>query len=263
MSKTPSLEEVISQAIDEAQVAMNTCLPCIVDSYDPSTQEVSVKIGLMRKYDDGTVVERPVIPNVRVKFPKGKNFSFSHPIAKGDDGMLIFVQRSLERWRVSSGGVVDPKDSRKFHLSDCFYIPMASRDSDLISGVDAAKTRLVNDKSILELDESGTILIKNDTASVEVNTSGDIKIKNEVAEADLNASGLVEIKNENSTIRMTAAGKFKLQGASGKELLDIIDRFLLAMQGAQVLTAFGLQNFWPPTPTTLTQIKADLNLIKE
>lgn len=259
---TPSLEELIQQAIDDNLCEVNTSIPAIVQSYDAATQTVSVKIALKKKYDTGEIVERPVITDIPVLFPKGKKFSFTWPIFKDDDGQLIFSQRSTEVWK-NNAGVVDPADARKFSLSDAFFLPAGSRDVSVIPGVDATKTRLVNDKSILELDETGNILIKNDVGSVAVKADGAIEATNEVANIKLNVGGLVELNNENGTIRMTAAGKFKLQGASGKELLDIVDRFLDEMLAAKVLTAFGLQPFWPPTSANLTTIKNDLAAIKE
>ena len=260
MSRTPSLEEVIEQAIDDKLCDLHTCLPCIVDSYDASKQSVVVKIALMKKYDTGELVERPTIPDVRVNFAKGGNSSFTFPIKQGDEGFLMFSERSLERWRVGTG-IVDPKDSRKFHLSDCYFVPMAGRDADLIAGTDATKTRLVNDKSIIEMSEDGTILIKNDVNSFEVKSDGDINFSNGAAQISFNPDGLIELKNAQGKIRITPDGKFKIEGA--QELLEIIGRFIDTMNGATTLTAFGLQPFFPPTPASLTQLKTDLLAITE
>lgn len=243
MSSTPRLEDVISQAIEDRLTDVHTCLPAIVQSYDPAKQSVTVKIALMKKYDTGELVERPVLTDVRVQFPKGGKSSLTFPIKKDDDGFLMFSERSLERWRVGTG-VVDPKDARKFNLSDCFFVPMAGRDADIVDGVDAEKTRLVNDKSIVELSEDGTILLKNDIASVEINSGG-----------------LIELKNAQGKIRITSNGRFKIEGQ--KELLEIVERFIQTMNQATTLTALGLQPFFPPTPAQLSQLELDIQSIRE
>jgi hypothetical protein len=228
MSYTPSLEEVISLAIEDRLLDVNTCLPAIVESYDATKQTASVKIALKRKYDTGEVGERPIIPDIPVLFPKGKKFSFTFPLQKGDDVQLIFSQRSVERWRNESG-ISDPKDARKFHLSDAFIIPSAGRDSKPIAGATADKTRLVNDKAVIELQESGTIIVKNDIA----------------------------------TIQASSAGKFKITGASGKDLLKILDALIASLQTANTLTALGPQPLMPTTQAELVTIKNDLLLITE
>ena len=261
MSFTPSLEEVISQAIEDHLLDVHTSIPAIIESYDAAKQRASVKIALKRKYiegDEEVLTERPIIPDVPVLFPKGSNFSLTFPLKKGDDVHLIFSERSTEKWRNESG-VVDPKDARKFSLSDAFILPASGRTA--IAGASATKTILKNDSASVELSDGGDLLVKNSVGSIEITPQGLVELKNSVGSIEITPQGLVELKNSAGSIRMTAAGKFKIQGS--KELLDIIDRFIDAMNAAQVLTAFGLQPFWPPTPTTLTQLKNDLAAIKE
>lgn len=270
MTFTPSMEEVISQAIEDRLLDLHTSIPAIIESYDPVLQTASVKIALKRKYivgDKEEIIERPVIPDIPILFPKGGNFHLTYPIKKGDDVQLIFSERSTERWKNESG-IVDPKDARKFSLSDAFIIPVSGRKPS--SGVAADKTRLVNDKAEIELNENGEIIVKSDgqrvfvknsVASIELQAGGLVQIKNQTATVDMNPSGLIELKNASGKIRITDSGKFKIEGS--KELLTIIDQFIDAMNSAQVLTALGLQPFFPPTPATLTQIKNDLLAIKE
>lgn len=252
MSFTPTLEQLLDQAIDSALIDMHTCMPGIVESYDATKQTVNVRPAIKRKYDDGTLVERPLIPDVPVYFPKGGGFSITHPIKKNDDVLLIFSERSLERWK-NEAGVVDPRDSRKFHLSDAFCFPTGGRDINTIPGAKENLLRIVNDKGEIQIDENGEIIVKS--------TGQRIFLKNDNCSVELQASGLVELKNAVGKIRITDAGKFKIEGA--KELLTILDGLISALLSAQTLTALGPQNFLPSTLITLTNLKADLATIKE
>lgn len=252
MSFTPSLEEVLEQAVDDALVDVHTCMPAIVESFNASTQTVNVRPALKRKYDDGTVSERPLILDVPVIFPKGGLFSITFPIKKGDDVLLLFSERSLERWKVESG-VVDPKDSRKFHLSDAFCLPTGGRDIKVIAGADATKVRLVNGAAEIELNENGEIIVKS--------TGNRVFLKNDVASIEMQSAGLIELKNTAGKIRITADGKFKVEGT--EELLTILNDLIVALENATTLTALGPQPFFPPTLITLGLIKTRLLAIKE
>ena len=119
---TPTLEEVLRLAIAEQLGEMHTAIPAVVESYDPAKQTITARPSLKRKYPDGSVVERPLIPNVPVAFPRGGGASMTFPLKKGDSVLLVFSMRSLDVWK-SKGGVVDPQDARKFHITDAVAIP--------------------------------------------------------------------------------------------------------------------------------------------
>lgn len=241
---TPSLEDVIDQAIDDALTDVHTCLPAVIVNYYPDTQTADVQPALKTMYDDGTLLPKPIIPNVPLQFLSGGAFSFSFPVSKGDDVWVFFSERSLERWKAEKG-IIDPKDSRKFHLSDAaFCVPTKSRDIVKITGVSPDKVRIVNGDSLIEMDKNGDILLKNTKSSVE-----------------LSPTGLVELKNDQGKIRITSAGKFKVEGA--EELLTIINDLIVCMENATTLTALGPQPFFPPTLVTLGTIKTRLLSIKE
>lgn len=241
---TPTLEEILDQAIDDVLTDVHTCLPAVVVNYYPATQTADVQPALKTKYDDGTITSKPIIPDVPVQFLAAGTFSFSFPIAKGDDVWVFFSERSLERWKAESG-IVDPKDSRKFHLSDAaFCVPTKGRDIAKIAGVSADKVRIVNGDSLIEMDKGGNILLENPACSVE-----------------LAPDGLIELKNASGKIRITADGKFKVEGA--EELLTIINDLIVCLENATTLTALGPQPFFPPTLVTLGTIKTRLISIKE
>lgn len=250
---TPSLEELLDQAIDDILTDVHTCLPAVVVNYYPETQTADVQPALKTKYDDGTISTKPIIPDVPVQFLAAGQFSFTFPLKTGDDVFVFFSERSLERWKAETG-IVDPKDSRKFHLSDAaFCVPTKGRDVSKIAGVDAGKVRLVNGKSEIELGEDGEIIVKS--------TDNRIFLKNTKSSVEIQADGDIELKTTNGTLRVTDSGKFKLEGA--EELLTIINDLIVCLENATTLTALGPQPFFPPTLVTLGTIKTRLISIKE
>lgn len=239
---SPELSDVIDSHIDHALVGVNTCMPAIIESYDPATRTCSVKPALMRKYEDGTLVERPLISDVPVLFNQGGKLSITYPLKKGDDVLLIFSQRSLESWK-NKTGVVDPKDARKFHLSDAICIPNNPRPSSIVNAASADKTVVQMDKSIIEMSENGTVVIKNGVGSITLDQTGKItcSANGKLMEVDVN-------------------GKFKFEGTHN--LLEQLILLAQNLQTAQVLTALGPQNILPPALTAFGQIETKLTAIK-
>ncbi len=125
-SDTPSLADILLQAIENHMLDVHTAIPAVVVSYDATKQRVSVqpliKQARRDQTDERVVDELPVITDVPVEFPGSGAFSITWPIKKGDTGMLQFCEGSIDKWK-TRGGVVDPNDDRRFNLSDAVFHP--------------------------------------------------------------------------------------------------------------------------------------------
>ena len=160
----PSLSIAISQAIESRLADVHTALPAHVESYDKATGMCSVKIDLKRKFRGGQVIEVPIIPNVPVLQLRGAqgNAIFHIPVEKGDTGMVIFSERSLDSWLVK-GGTLDPEDSRKFDYTDATFYPGLYPRNKKISSV---SNDLANNVAVafgshgLRVTKNGKIAIK-------------------------------------------------------------------------------------------------------
>jgi hypothetical protein len=119
---TPTLQELIKTAFDHEIANIHTALPGHIVKYDAATQKAEVKPNLQKKYYNGAVQDMPIITNVPIVFPRSSEAFFKFPLKVNDGVLLIFSERSLERW-LSLGGVVEPGASRKFDISDCIAIP--------------------------------------------------------------------------------------------------------------------------------------------
>ena len=159
--QTPTMQEVLLEAIRAELLDVHTCLPCSIETYDHLTQMASIAPLLRKKYTDGEEVDVPIINNVPVQWPSGNGgASFVHmPLKKGDTGIAVFCERSLDRWLAGIGKTVTPNDPRHHDLSDAIFIP----------GV-------LPFKKALPISSATSLYVKNGDAEVELTGSGDINI---------------------------------------------------------------------------------------
>lgn len=57
-----------------------------------------------------------------ILFPGGGGFQLTFPLAKGDEGLLVFAARCIDAWW-QSGGVQPQAEIRMHDLSDGFFLP--------------------------------------------------------------------------------------------------------------------------------------------
>lgn len=158
-NETPTIEQVIRAAIEARVVDMHTMLPGEFVSYDPTLQKADVKLCIKRKYVSGKVVELPVIVGVPVLHPRTEKSYIHLPIKVGDKCMVVFSERSIDSWK-KSGGCVDPRDSRKFHLSDAVAIPGLYSFAEPIEVENPDDLTLVNDQAVVELLSGGKFRLR-------------------------------------------------------------------------------------------------------
>jgi hypothetical protein len=136
--------EMLIAVIESRLAQLHTAMPGKVESYDASTQTVSVKPQIKTAYPDGegdyTHKDLPVIPNVPVQFPRAGGFFVSFPIQKGDFVLLVFSERSIQAWR-DKGTAVEPGDLALHPLDGAVAIPGVYPEADALA--DASDTDMV------------------------------------------------------------------------------------------------------------------------
>lgn len=145
-STTPTLTEVFKQALDSFAAEMRVSAPAEVVRYDHKKQLVDVRPYHKKKYRDGKTADAPIIYNVPVAFPRAGEAFISLPIGVGHTVMLVFSDRSLEKW-LSSGASGEPDDTRKHHVSDAVAIPGGYPFSNTAK-VSNAKDLIVKNKNL-------------------------------------------------------------------------------------------------------------------
>jgi len=166
---TPSLENVIRDAFKALLSDTHVCMPAIVLKYDHKKQLADVQPVFKKKYRDGTIVDRPKIFNVPVVHPRAGNAIVHMPIKAGDSVMLVFSDRSMDRWQ-SNGGYIEPKEKRQHHISDAIAYPGLYPNPEAID--------IANNDDI-------TIINGNDTSGkveVRIKDNGHFQIKNQTQE---------------------------------------------------------------------------------
>lgn len=162
---TPELSDVIKTLVDSMMLDMNVCLPAKIVTYDKATQYADVEIQLLQGLIDGTTLKYPIIPSVPVMHPKaGKSF-IHMPVKEGDDVVLVFSHRSLDNWK-SQGGMSDPQDSRKFHITDAFAMLGGSAMPDSFSPATDGAIEIVNGTSAINVFPDGKFQIMNGTVEL-------------------------------------------------------------------------------------------------
>lgn len=123
--QTRSLEELLEGVMLKVFARLFVARPGKVERYDESSQQADVR-PLLRETsvgaDGDSVVESPaLVQNVPVVFPSASGGFLSFGLEVGDTVLLVYVDRSLDRWK-SLGDEVDPVDVRRHHPSDAIAI---------------------------------------------------------------------------------------------------------------------------------------------
>lgn len=184
--ETPPLDQIITQAIQNAMRALRVWLPGEVTQV-LGNQKVHVQPLLKSRYTNGDVVPLPVIQNVMVSMPMGQTWSIKCPVEVGDTGYLLFCDRSLDAWSASDGGIVDPEDSRAHDLADPIFIP--------------GLVPFANQTT----DATPDLVLTRDTAQIRLIKGGKFKIENGSQELLANLANLVNLLSTASTV---AGGPF-------------------------------------------------------
>jgi len=192
-----SLGEIIRKAVDSGVMAARTATTGIITEV-LGNQLVNVQPCLKARYvvdpnspnnpnnNSGFLKQLPIIPNVIVQMPMGGGWSIKMPIKKGDSGLLIFSDRSLDNWFVN-GGIVDPADTRHHNLNDAIFIPGLVPQSQ--------QTK----------DETSDMVLANGASQLRIQADGKFQIKNQAQELIAN---LVNLVNTLSTASTVAGGPF-------------------------------------------------------
>lgn len=160
-----TLAELIHMAIDSRLIDLHVSLPAKVESYDASTQTVSVTPMINRMVPDGDtppnyVSEKlPKLADVPVKFQRCKQFTMTFPLVAGDYGLLVFCERNPGTFR-STGNQSDPGDLSMHGLGGAVFIPGMYPDANAAQTADATNMIIGSDtdgNSRIEVKPTGGI----------------------------------------------------------------------------------------------------------
>ncbi len=132
MALDPSLVEVLEAWLYERHNDLHVAMPGKVKSYDANKQTADIIPVIKGSFlkADGSRTERefPVIPNVRVMWPRAGGCYLHFPMAADDYVQLVFNEASIAQWR-ESGAVSPPGDLTRHDLSYPYAYPGGWPDS--------------------------------------------------------------------------------------------------------------------------------------
>ena len=216
-----TLASNIKEGIEARLKDLHTASPGIIESFDPVTQTASIQPAIRRvfKLFDGekeilTPTDLPILINVPIQFPRGGGFSMTFPVAKGDECLLVFCERSIDNWH-NSGGVQDPR-ARRFHsLSDATAFVGLSSLSNSVPDYDPVNMQIRKDdgSAAISITPNGDIaLISEQVVLVQadhVAINGDTTLTlngNSTINGDLTVNGDITADNVTGTTDVTGGG---------------------------------------------------------
>jgi hypothetical protein len=101
---------------------MRTSVPGHVLSFDSSSQQAEVQIGLMLEDRQGNQAERRPIICVPVQFWGASGGTLECRVGAGTEGVLFFSQECIDSW-VDQGGVAVKSEPRRFSINDAYFVP--------------------------------------------------------------------------------------------------------------------------------------------
>lgn len=163
---SPSLSQVLKEFQSNQNQNMRVSCPAQIIKYDKDKQVCDVRPCFKRKYKDESVVQSPIIYNVPVAFPRSGSSIISMPLKKNDYVMLVFQDRSIEKW-MSSGGEIETADTRTHHISDAVAYPGFYPNNAKKNIANATDIIILNDESDNKLEirvkPNGKIQILNNS----------------------------------------------------------------------------------------------------
>lgn len=182
-SRSPTLAELLRSAVDSGLEDVHVAIPGRIEEWDPVEQKASVKPLVKRRVatenGEELIEELPIISDVPVLFPRSKEFFLSFPLAQGDFVLLIFAERSIDKWLSGDGEDTDPNDFRRHDLTDAVAIPGCAPFS----------------KALAEVDPDNAVL-GHDNGGVQVHVTADKKVEIKLGGGDASQSAAIAEKLE-------------------------------------------------------------------
>ena len=160
--RVKELDEVILSGVNRILSNVNTALPGTVKTYNFNNQTAEVDIDIKKKVG-GVFKNIPTLVSVPVFFPQGGVFSVTYPLKSGTKVLCIFCQRSIDDWKEDV--TADPKQSRKFNLSDAFALPMGHTKATPIPEADENNMVIGTAAGQIHIQPNGNIFLHSKTAT--------------------------------------------------------------------------------------------------
>lgn len=180
------LEESGRIAGESGQSDVWTSMPGIIVSHEADKNTVTVQPALKLKHAkaDGTSewVQIPELADVPLQYPGGGGATWTFPLKKGDEVLLNFSARNIDKWH-QQGGVQEQNVPFRMHdMSDGFAVPGFRSQPRKLSNVHTTKAQLRTDdgNTLIEFDpeNNGNIRVRSTTNPILF--EGDLHVTGEI-----------------------------------------------------------------------------------
>ena len=228
----------------EQMKGIHTMLPGVIESFDAGTQRAKITLANAIERNDGTTVIMPPLTDVPVMFYRWGGFVITGPVTAGDECVILFSERALDRFKALGDTGQPPTDARFFNLSDGYCIPGTMSAGKALSGFNGT------DLELRKADGSTTLAVGDASLTY---TDGSVNLS-------INSSGVLTFTNGTTTFEVdTSGGTFKLENSTA-ELVDLLSQLLQYLSTETVIVA------GTPTPFTgaanYTALKLLLDTLK-
>lgn len=166
MDQTPSLIQLLKQAIDKRLLYVHTALIGRVESYDANTQLADIQPLLKRSIHTDQAQSKqealPLLVDVPIIFPRAGGFFISLPVQPGDCVQVLFNETSIDEFLTEMPSPI--ASAGRFTLQGAVAIPgiyphsrplkdahaanfVAGKDDGVQIHIDGEKIRLGSDKA--------------------------------------------------------------------------------------------------------------------
>jgi hypothetical protein len=209
------LENVLKNTQNFFSQNLHTAVPGVVVSFDAATQLAQIQVGIKTLLIDNNEIEIPPLINVPMTFIRGGGFSQTLPIAAGDECLITFCEKSIDRWKKDGSGF-SPEHARKHSLSDAVASVTLSSQKNVIPNFDAANLQIKKDDGTVSitLNSDSSFKIISNNATIEINPNSDIILKNDGGEISLKNDKTVTIDNSLGNVSIDPSGNVSLGNGS-------------------------------------------------
>lgn len=180
--------DCLRDMMDNLSFNLRVACPGIIQSWDPDEMTVSVQPSIRENILTDSMkfetVELPLLIHVPVIYPRCGDFIMTFPLAKGDECLVIFADRSIDAWW-QSGDIQNTMKGFVHDLSDGFCIPSPSSQPKKIANIssDAIVIRNIEGDAYIELKKNKDI---NIVTEGNINLTASENLSMEATRIDLN-----------------------------------------------------------------------------
>lgn len=167
--------QFMRQSLDDVRCASPGFL---VEDMNYEKQTVTVQIAIQERVKPGAGPAQwwdiPPIVNVPIVLPRGGGFSFTLPLKKGDQGLLVFCDACFDNWWVNGQGSAPPAanvaapsgsqrqlEVRRHYVHDCGFLPGMWSQNNVLSDYASSSMQLRADDgaAIIDVSENGVSIL--------------------------------------------------------------------------------------------------------